>query len=52
MEYFLANKHISASIWFTNSIEHELILRKMITWDLKGHNMYQPLKDLNMTILK
>ncbi len=38
MKHFKTNMHMYAFVWFANIAKHGLILRKMTTWDLKGHD--------------
>jgi hypothetical protein len=52
VEHSPMNIHIGAFAWFINIIEHGPIPIKVLFWGLKGFDMCQLVKDLNMTILK
>jgi hypothetical protein len=41
VEYYPTNTHVGAYVWFAKKIEHKLILKKMMTCDLKGHGLCQ-----------
>lgn len=52
VEHSPMNIHTSASVWFINIIGHGPIPKKVLLWGLKGFDMCQLVKNLNMTILK
>jgi len=39
MKHFTTNTHMNAFVWFAKIAKHGLIPRKVIAWDLKGHDL-------------
>jgi hypothetical protein len=39
MKCFTTNTYMDGFVWFANIAKHGPILRKVTTWDLKGHDL-------------
>jgi hypothetical protein len=52
MGHFPICMHMGASMWSVNTVTHKSIIKKILIWGLKGHDLCQLEKNLDMTISK